>query len=127
MRATTLRVAAHRKLEGEYSQLDTLEGRQAELETLRVAEGRRAADAEREVKELEKALYAQSQSLFKERSREKDLISTISGGQAQNRNMVAKIQQLDDQARVPTRAQFVLKQPELRAAFFRSPCSPRSY
>jgi len=88
-----------RKLESEYSQLDTLEGRQGELEALHKAEGRRRVEAGRDVKDLEKALYAQSQQLFCERAKEKDLISAISGGQAQNRNMVAKIQQLDDQAR----------------------------
>ena len=86
-----------RKLESEYTQLDTLEGKQSELEAILKAEGRRLVDSDRDVKELEKAQFQHSQQLFKERGREKDLIATISGGQAQNRNMISKIQQLDEQ------------------------------
>lgn len=88
-----------RKLEGEYAQLDSLEAKEAELENLRRAEEQHNLEVEKEIKELEKVQYRQAQALSKERMREKDLISEISGGQGQNRNMVAKIQQLDDQVR----------------------------
>jgi chromosome segregation ATPase len=41
--------------------------------------------------------FHKAQELFKQRAQEKDLISEICGGQAQNRNLVTKIQRLDDQ------------------------------
>lgn len=55
---------------------------------------------EKSLRTLEKLQFEKSQDLFKERKREKDLISEISGGQAQSRNLVNKIQQLDDQVTI---------------------------
>jgi coiled-coil domain-containing protein 39 len=52
---------------------------------------------ERKLSELEKVQFQKAQALFKQRAHEKDLISEICGGQAQNRNLVTKIQRLDDQ------------------------------
>ena len=52
---------------------------------------------ERKIKELEKAQFAKGEALFKARSKEKDLVSEISGGQAQSRNLAGRIGQLDDQ------------------------------
>lgn len=54
---------------------------------------------EKSLRTLEKLQFEKGQQLFKERKREKDLISEISGGQAQSRNMVNNIQQLDEQVR----------------------------
>lgn len=58
-----------------------------------------AMQVEKSLRALEKLQFEKGQELFKERKREKDLISEISGGQAQSRNLVNKIQQLDEQVR----------------------------
>eukprot|EP00892_Ulva_mutabilis_P002355 jgi/Ulvmu1/1211/UM109_0009.1 len=92
------RVAAnHRKLESEYSHLSTLAEKEKELELLGALEDKRIVEVEKSLRALEKLQFEKGQELFKERKREKDLISEISGGQAQSRNLVNKIQQLDDQ------------------------------
>lgn len=69
---------------------------------------------------LEKIQFDKSQDLFKERQREKDLISEISGGQAQNRNLVRRIQQLDDnvirQQELLYNVEFQLQKMERRVA-----------
>jgi coiled-coil domain-containing protein 39 len=69
---------------------------------------------------LEKVQFDKSQGLFTERKKEKDLISEISGGQAQNRNLVKRIQQLDDhvirQQELLYNVEFQLQKMERRVA-----------
>jgi coiled-coil domain-containing protein 39 len=55
------------------------------------------AQVDKKILELEKLQFCKGQDLFRARAREKGLVSEISGGQAQNRNLVTRIQQLDDQ------------------------------
>jgi hypothetical protein len=48
---------------------------------------------------LKKEQYRRSQRLFELRSKERELISEISGGQGQNKNLAARIHALDEQVR----------------------------
>jgi coiled-coil domain-containing protein 39 len=57
----------------------------------------RRVQVHKKVSELEKVQFNKGQELFVQRAREKDLVSEIGGGQAQNRHLVTHIQQLDDQ------------------------------
>ena len=80
----------------------------------------RVVQVEKQLAELEKLQFSKAQQLFKARAREKDLISEISGGQAQNRNVVTKIQALDDnvirQQELLYNVEFQLQQMERRVA-----------
>ncbi len=55
-----------------------------------------------QVADLKTAQYKFSQTLFGERSAEKELVSEIAGAQAQNRNLAGKIASLDEKVRVRT-------------------------
>jgi ABC-type Fe3+/spermidine/putrescine transport system ATPase subunit len=48
---------------------------------------------------LKKEQFKRSQRLFELRTRERELISDISGGQGQNKNLAVRITQLDEQVR----------------------------
>lgn len=47
--------------------------------------------------DLKKEQFKRSQRLFELRTKERELISEISGGQGQNKNLAARISQLDEQ------------------------------
>mmetsp|Transcript_5315 Transcript_5315/g.17662 ORF Transcript_5315/g.17662 Transcript_5315/m.17662 type:complete len:868 (+) Transcript_5315:644-3247(+) len=93
-----------RKLEGEFTQLDTLEKRQDELTRLQHQEEDRLKAAQKEVIALKDRMFKSSQQLFALRTAERDLIAEIAGGQSQNKNLTLKISTLDAQ---------VIKQQEL--------------
>lgn len=52
--------------------------------------------------DLKKEQFKRSQRLFELRTKERELISEISGGQGQNKNLAARISQLDEQVCVCT-------------------------
>ncbi|KAI8473820.1 MAG: hypothetical protein J3K34DRAFT_166010 [Monoraphidium minutum] len=97
--------ALRRQLEEGYGHLGGLEARVAELEGVRRAEEARLKALQREVEALKKDQFRAGQALFALRQRERELISEISGGQGQNRNLASRLLQLDEQA---TRQQEVL-------------------
>ncbi|GBF94678.1 flagella associated protein [Raphidocelis subcapitata] len=97
--------ALQRRLEEGYGQLSSLEARVAELEGVRRAEDARLKGLQKEVEGLKKDQFRAGQALFALRQRERELISEISGGQGQNRNLAARLLQLDEQS---TRQQEVL-------------------
>lgn len=47
--------------------------------------------------DLKKEQFKRSQRLFELRTKERELISEISGGQGQNKNLAARISQMDEQ------------------------------
>ncbi|CAD7704050.1 unnamed protein product, partial [Ostreobium quekettii] len=87
--------AVRRKLESEMGQLDALELRDSELKALHAAEERHLREAQKVTADLKAQQYRQGQALFVERKKERDLISEIAGAHAENRNMKAKIAQLE--------------------------------
>ena len=89
--------AVQRKLESEMGQLDALELRDSELKALHAAEERHLREAQKVTADLKAQQYRQGQALFAERKKERDLISEIAGAHAENRNMKAKITQLEAQ------------------------------
>ncbi|GMH34075.1 hypothetical protein BSKO_01909 [Bryopsis sp. KO-2023] len=86
-----------RKLESEMNQLDNLELRDGELVAMCAAEQRHLDEAQKEVVDLKAQQFKEGQKLFTERHRERELISEIAGAHSQNKNLKAKIAQLDDQ------------------------------
>ncbi|KAJ9515479.1 hypothetical protein QJQ45_016481 [Haematococcus lacustris] len=86
-----------RQLEGEFAALDSLEGKVAELEVLRKADEGRLKAVIKEAEDLKKEQFKRSQRLFDLRGKERTLISEISGGQGQNKNLAARISGLDQQ------------------------------
>ncbi|GIL44733.1 hypothetical protein Vafri_2248 [Volvox africanus] len=86
-----------RKLENEFSNLDSMEAKAAELEALRKSEEARLKGVLKEHELLKKEQYKRSQVLFELRTKERELISEISGGQGQNKNLAARIHTLDEQ------------------------------
>ena len=85
------------KLEVEYANLDTREKKQAELVRMHAEEEDHFKMAEKEVIELKERMFKSSQELFNLRSKERDLIAEIAGGQSQNKNLASKIKTLDGQ------------------------------
>ncbi|GFR48534.1 hypothetical protein Agub_g10430 [Astrephomene gubernaculifera] len=86
-----------RKLETEFSNLDSMEAKAAELESMRRGEEARLKAVVKEHELLKKEQYKRSQVLFELRTKERELISEISGGQGQNKNLAARIHTLDEQ------------------------------
>ncbi|MEW5311178.1 MAG: hypothetical protein WDW38_002914 [Sanguina aurantia] len=86
-----------RKLETEFGQLDSLDAKVAELERLRRAEETRLKGLLKQQEVLKAEQFKRSQRLFELRSAERELISDISGGQGQNKNLAARISALDEQ------------------------------
>uniref|UniRef100_A0A061QV58 Flagella associated protein n=1 Tax=Tetraselmis sp. GSL018 TaxID=582737 RepID=A0A061QV58_9CHLO len=97
-------VVANRKLDSEFSQLETMEQKVNELLEMQLAEEKRLKEQLKAVDEMKKAMFKKSQELFELRNKERDLIAEIAGGQAQNKNLVANISRHDAQ---------VVKQQEL--------------
>lgn len=69
----------------------------AELERLRRAEETRLKGLLKQQEVLKAEQFKRSQKLFELRSAERELISDISGGQGQNKNLAARISALDEQ------------------------------
>ncbi|PNH02795.1 Coiled-coil domain-containing protein 39 [Tetrabaena socialis] len=86
-----------RKLETEFGNLDSMEAKAAALEAMRKGEEVRLKAVIKEHELLKKEQYKRSQVLFELRSKERELISEISGGQGQNKNLAARIHALDEQ------------------------------
>ncbi|GAX79427.1 hypothetical protein CEUSTIGMA_g6868.t1 [Chlamydomonas eustigma] len=86
-----------RKLESEFGELDSMEEKVAELEAMRKAEELRLKMTLKDNEGLKKEQFKRSQRLFELRTRERELISDISGGQGQNKNLAVRITQLDEQ------------------------------
>eukprot|EP00798_Chlamydomonas_sp_ICE-L_P017612 gene17612-23945_t len=86
-----------RKLETEFQSLDSLEEKVAQLESIRVAEEAALKQAQQETDQHKKEQFKRSQKLFALRETERDLISEISGGQGQNKNLASRISTLDEQ------------------------------
>jgi chromosome segregation ATPase len=86
-----------RKLEGEFQQLDSMDAKVAELELMRTEEEVALRAANKLNEQLKKEQFRRSQALFELRTKERELISEISGGQGQNKNLAARISQLDEQ------------------------------
>lgn len=86
-----------RKLDTEFQQLDTMESKVQELDSMRKQEELRLKVASKANEEIKKDQFKRSQKLFELRSKERELISGISGGQAQNKNLAVRISHLDEQ------------------------------
>lgn len=86
-----------RRLEIEFQQLDTMELKVQELDNMRKAEEQRLKAAIKMKEDLKKDQFKRSQKLFELRTKERELIGNISGGQAQNKNLAVRISQLDEQ------------------------------
>ena len=97
-------VVTNRKLEGEFAQLETIESKVNELESMFSAEEKRLAAQIKAVADMKKVMFKESQRLFELRNQERDLIAEIAGGQAQNKNLAGNISKNDSQ---------VVKQQEL--------------
>jgi len=93
-----------RKMESEFATLDTLGSKVEELEVLRKADEAHLKSVIKEAEDLKKEQFKRSQRLFELRTKERDMISEISGGQGQNKNLSSRISSLDEQ---------VVKQQEL--------------
>ncbi|KAK9820385.1 hypothetical protein WJX72_009778 [[Myrmecia] bisecta] len=89
--------SAKQQLQGEFGNLSSLEQRVKELEDMRQREQDRLVAVEKELKGLKTEQFKRGQELFSLRSKEKEMISEIAGGQAQNKNLAEKINGLDDQ------------------------------
>lgn len=92
------------KLENEIMQLDSLDDKSAELRRLQDAEEQKLRDVQKQVVDLKETMFKSGQKLFALRTKERDLIAEIAGGQSQNKNMNLKVNQLDSQ---------IMKQQEL--------------
>ncbi|KAG2493473.1 hypothetical protein HYH03_008290 [Edaphochlamys debaryana] len=90
-------VVLKRKLETEFNNLDSMEAKAAELESMRKGEEGRLRAVIKEHELLKKEQYRRSQVLFDLRQKERELISEISGGQGQNKNLASRIHALDEQ------------------------------
>ncbi|KAG2422661.1 hypothetical protein HXX76_015898 [Chlamydomonas incerta] len=90
-------VVLKRKLENEFGNLDSMEAKASELEAMRRGEEARLKAILKEHELLKKEQYRRSQVLFDLRQKERELISEISGGQGQNKNLAARIHALDEQ------------------------------
>mmetsp|Transcript_9124 Transcript_9124/g.17160 ORF Transcript_9124/g.17160 Transcript_9124/m.17160 type:complete len:907 (-) Transcript_9124:51-2771(-) len=86
-----------RRLDTEFGNLDSLESKATELEALRKQEEQRLTAVTKEHMALKKEQYVRSQHLFDLRQKERGLISEISGGQGQDRNLSSRIRSLDEQ------------------------------
>eukprot|EP00195_Chlamydomonas_chlamydogama_P009299 CAMPEP_0202915398 /NCGR_PEP_ID=MMETSP1392-20130828/65575_1 /ASSEMBLY_ACC=CAM_ASM_000868 /TAXON_ID=225041 /ORGANISM="Chlamydomonas chlamydogama, Strain SAG 11-48b" /LENGTH=937 /DNA_ID=CAMNT_0049607407 /DNA_START=168 /DNA_END=2981 /DNA_ORIENTATION=- len=86
-----------RKLETEFQALDSLESKVEELDAMRKGEEARLKAVIKEGEDLKKEQFRRSQKLFELRQKERELISEISGGQGQNKNLAARIAALDEQ------------------------------
>mmetsp|Transcript_20436 Transcript_20436/g.66353 ORF Transcript_20436/g.66353 Transcript_20436/m.66353 type:complete len:909 (-) Transcript_20436:163-2889(-) len=85
------------KLETEYATLDTLEKKSEELASVQEEEEEQLKAVQKLVVTLKERMFKSSQELFALRTQERDLIAEIAGGQSQNKNLSAKIAQLDQQ------------------------------
>lgn len=88
---------ARQRLENEKVELMTLEERSAELARVQADNEEELAASQKEGIAHKELLFKTSQELFRLRTKERDLIAEIAGGQAQNKNMGQKILQLDAQ------------------------------
>lgn len=86
---------AQTKLEVEMSELDSLEKRNDMLDSIYKEKEEELRRMRGELALFKQNLFKKSQDLFKLRSMERDKIAEIAGGQAQDRNLSAKINQLD--------------------------------
>lgn len=89
--------ALRRRLEGEFAQLDTMDAKILELERIRQREEERLKALIKEGDNLKKEQVKRSQQLFDLRQKERELISEISGGQSQNKNLASRVATLDEQ------------------------------
>eukprot|EP00854_Cymbomonas_tetramitiformis_P008918 gene8918-10568_t len=85
------------KLREELGNLDTMEKKTNELHKLHSQEEDRLKAHQKEVSDLKEMMFKNSQELFTLRTKERDLIAEIAGGQSQNKNLTHKITQLDAQ------------------------------
>ena len=88
---------ARQRLENEKVELMTLEERSAELARVQTDNEDELNAVQKEGIAHKELLFKTSQELFRLRTKERDLIAEIAGGQSQNKNMGHKILQLDSQ------------------------------
>lgn len=88
---------AKSRLENEMVELMTLEERSTELARIQADNDDEFAAVQKEGVAHKELLFKTSQELFRLRTKERDLIAEIAGGQSQNKNMGHKILQLDSQ------------------------------
>ena len=82
-------------LQSEIGQLQTLEERNAHFQKLHAAEEQKLKDVKKQGVALKDEMFKAGQQLFTLRTKERDLIAEIAGGQSQNKNMTSKVSQID--------------------------------
>jgi len=82
-------------LQSEIGQLQTLDERNAHFQKLHAAEEQKLKDVKKQGVALKDEMFKAGQQLFTLRTKERDLIAEIAGGQSQNKNMTSKVSQLD--------------------------------
>ena len=82
-------------LQSEIGQLQTLDERNAHFQKLHAAEEQKLKDVKKQGVALKDEMFKAGQQLFTLRTKERDLIAEIAGGQSQNKNMTSKVSQID--------------------------------
>lgn len=85
------------RLESDLDELDNLQDKNQALLKRQMREEARLQELDREKHGLRDKIFKTGQDLFGLRTKERDLIAEIAGTQSQNKNMEAKINQLDAQ------------------------------
>eukprot|EP00736_Rhodelphis_marinus_P006285 Rmarinus@m.16247 len=109
-----------RRLEMEYSNQADLEKRASEIEKIFKEEEERYREMLKMLQEMKDRMFKQSQELWRLRQEEANLIGEISGAQTSNKNLTAKIRQLDaeslKQQELIYNADFQIQQMERKVA-----------
>lgn len=80
-----------------YKELSNLKSKNESADTLLETTKQRLKDMDNSLREKKEKLYKESERLYKKQQEEKDVISEISGTNAQNKNLGSKILQMDTQ------------------------------
>eukprot|EP00879_Flechtneria_rotunda_P003815 GHRR01004055.1.p1 GENE.GHRR01004055.1~~GHRR01004055.1.p1 ORF type:complete len:980 (+),score=386.14 GHRR01004055.1:396-3335(+) len=89
--------ALKQQLEAEFGQLGSLEAKVSQLEAIRKREEQRLKGLQKDQDQLKKEQFKANQTLHLLRTREKELISELAGGQSQSKNLAARLKVLDEQ------------------------------